>query len=127
MSVDYRRFYIDGFGSVCTASELLILYGSMRAKCIGHLTLGFLLQTHASEIPDMYGGGNIADLLIHFANTLNPNGAPGIDQNWPKYNNTNPILLDFSENTTVGLTNDTYREAPIDFLIQLNLAAPWPQ
>lgn len=74
----------------------------------------------------MYESGNMADLFIHFVNTLDPNGAPGITQEWPKYDNANPVLLEFSENTTLGLMNDTYREDAIDFLIQLNLATPWP-
>ena len=74
----------------------------------------------------MYGGGNLADLFIHFANTLDPNGAPGIAQSWPKYNNSNPVLLEFSGNTTLGLINDTYRAEAIDYLIQLNLEMPWP-
>ncbi|KAH9913483.1 Alpha/Beta hydrolase protein, partial [Epithele typhae] len=93
----YRREYVPGLGS-----------------------------THASEVPDMYGGGNLQDIFIHFANTLDPNGAANVTQNWPMYNASNPVLLEFSGNTTLSLTNDTYREAPIEFLIEMGQKMPWP-
>ncbi|KAH9926265.1 alpha/beta-hydrolase [Epithele typhae] len=93
----YKRFYVPGFGS-----------------------------THASELPDMYQSGNLQDIFIHFANTLDPNGATNVTQNWPKYDTSNPVLLEFTRNTTPSLTNDTYREAAIEFLIEMGQKMPWP-
>ena len=110
---------MPGFGSVRDA----LFFIAIRA----HLTPAYAFQqTHASEIADMYQGGDLGDIFIRFANTLDPNGAANISQNWPKYDNDNPVLLDFSRNTSLGLTNDTYREDPIKFLINLNLNIPWP-
>ena len=115
----YRRNRVPGWGSVRAVLDLIVICAHSIRACA-------LQQTHASEIADMYEGGDLGDLFIHFANTLDPNGAANISQNWPKYDNDNPVLLDFSCNTSLGLTNDTYREDPIKFLINLNLNIPWP-
>ncbi|KAH9926249.1 alpha/beta-hydrolase [Epithele typhae] len=84
-------------------------------------------STHGSEVPDMYQavGSQLQDLFIHFVNTLDPSGTPGIAQAWPKYNVSAPVLLEFSGNSTLRLKNDTYREEPIDFLINLGQKYPW--
>ena len=110
---------MPGFGSVRDALFFI-------AICV-HLTPAYAFpQTHASEIADMYQGGDLGDIFIRFANTLDPNGAANISQNWPKYDNGNQTLLDFYGNTSLGLTNDTYREDAIEFLINLNYNMPWP-
>lgn len=85
-----------------------------------------VFQTHGSEIPNMYGGGDVGDLFIHFANTLNPNGGPTQKLPWPKYRTSAPTLLEFVGNTSLQLTEDTYREDGIGFLMELNLNNTWP-
>ncbi|TBU30164.1 carotenoid ester lipase [Dichomitus squalens] len=78
-------------------------------------------STHGGEIPNMYGGGDMADLLIHFANTFDPNG-PKPKTYWPKYRLAAPIMLLFSGNDTLSYKDDTYRSDQIDYLNHLNLA-----
>ncbi|KAH9934520.1 Alpha/Beta hydrolase protein [Epithele typhae] len=92
-----------------------------------HKVAGFG-STHGSEIPEMYQtvGSQLQDLFIHFANTLDPNGTPGVAQAWPKYSEKAPVLLDFSGNSTLRLTDDTYRGKQIDFLVDLSQQYPWP-
>ncbi|KAI0709654.1 alpha/beta-hydrolase [Cerioporus squamosus] len=82
-------------------------------------------STHGSEIPNMYGGGDMADLLIHFANTHDPNGATSKSY-WPQYDLGTRAMLDFYGNDSIRLSNDTYRQEAIQLLIKLGLEDPWP-
>ena len=71
----------------------------------------------------------MGDFLIHFANTLNPNGGPAQKQHWPQYySGKKPTLLEFTGHGTIeyALIHDTYREEEIEFLIELNLNNTWP-
>ncbi|KAJ8481682.1 hypothetical protein ONZ51_g5842 [Trametes cubensis] len=78
---------------------------------------------HGSELPNVYGGGGMADYLIRFATTLDPNGHGAF--HWPQYTNENPQLLTFQDGSIplkVGL--DTYRSAPIAYVAKLSLTYP---
>ncbi|KAI0656712.1 carotenoid ester lipase precursor [Cubamyces menziesii] len=78
---------------------------------------------HGSELPNVYGGGDMADYLIRFATTLDPNGHGTF--HWPQYTNENPQLLTFQDGSIplkVGL--DTYRSAPIAYVANLSLTYP---
>ncbi|KAH9915056.1 carotenoid ester lipase [Epithele typhae] len=78
---------------------------------------------HGTELTNIYGGGDMADYLIRFAATLDPNGdgAPA----WPRYTTENPALLTFRDRVPfVNVTMDTYRIAGMAFLTQLSLADP---
>ncbi|KAI0719825.1 carotenoid ester lipase [Cerioporus squamosus] len=87
----YQRNFIDGFG-----------------------------VTHGTEIPNMYGGGDMADMLIHFANFGDPNGHhPGTY--WPKYSPEEPVMLTFHGNDSLGYKADNYRAEQIDFINNLNV------
>ena len=63
----------------------------------------------------------MADMLIHFANTLNPNGKQP-KKYWPNYTLEDPVMLAFQENDTLAYVQDTYRSEGIDFINYLNLA-----
>lgn len=71
----------------------------------------------------MFTGGDMADFLINFANNLNPNGLTVLLPVWPKWSNStgNPTLLNLApglfNNRT--LISDTYREGPINLMIDL--------
>ncbi|KAH9926264.1 carotenoid ester lipase [Epithele typhae] len=77
-------------------------------------------STHGAEIPNMYGGGDMSDLLIHFANYFSPNGRSGDAPFWPRYTTAEPTMLVFTGNTTFAYKNDTYRSEQISFLNKLN-------
>ncbi|KAH9926253.1 carotenoid ester lipase [Epithele typhae] len=102
-------------------------------------------STHGAEIPNMYGAGDMTDLLIHFASTFNPNpsfltnpssptcsstgGAPRDTSKeantarapyWPAYSTSAPTYLVFAANDTFAYLNGTYRSEQIDFLNTLN-------
>ena len=68
----------------------------------------------------MYGGGDMADMFIHFVNTLDPNGADP-KKYWPKYNVEEPIMLAFTGNDTLDYVLDTYRATAIGFINYLNV------
>ena len=81
------------------------------------------MKAHGSELPNVYGGGDMADYLIRFATTLDPNGHGTF--HWPQYTNENPQLLTFQDGSIplkVGL--DTYRSAPIAYVAKLSLTYP---
>ncbi|RPD58884.1 alpha/beta-hydrolase [Lentinus tigrinus ALCF2SS1-7] len=82
-------------------------------------------STHGSEIPDMYGGGDLADLLIRFANNHNPN-RPSSELYWSPYNLATRPMLDFYGNDSLKLSNDTYRQDAIRLVEKLGLEGPWP-
>ncbi|KAF8895233.1 carotenoid ester lipase precursor [Infundibulicybe gibba] len=85
--------------------------------------LPILGSLHASDILNVYGGGEMADYLIRFAATLNPNGQTGI--NWPKYTTQSPQLLTFLDGLVpLTITQDTYRKDAMNFLTNVTLANP---
>ncbi|OBZ65459.1 Lipase 4 [Grifola frondosa] len=53
---------------------------------------------HGTDLENVYGGGDMADYLIRFVSTLNPNGATGID--WPPY--TEGALISWSFSTATS-------------------------
>lgn len=68
----------------------------------------------------MYGGGDMADMFIHFANTLDPNDA-NPKEHWPKYTVDQLVMLAFTGNDTFDYINDTYRADEIEFINYLNV------
>ncbi|KAH7885008.1 Alpha/Beta hydrolase protein [Phlebopus sp. FC_14] len=83
----------------------------------------FLGSFHASDVLNVYGGGDMASYLVRFVANLDPNG--GIDINWPKYTAQQPNMLEFSDGLiTQTISQDTYRAEPIAFLIDLLLSYP---
>ncbi|KAI0645330.1 carotenoid ester lipase precursor [Trametes meyenii] len=78
---------------------------------------------HGSELPNVYGCGDMADYLIRFASTLNPNGDGAF--HWPRYTQDNPQLLTFQDGEVpLALSLDTYRAEAIDYVTELSLAYP---
>lgn len=71
-----------------------------------------------------YSGGELQDYLIHFVNSLEPNG--GDVAQWPKYTPSSPNLLTFKDDLAgrPTLTKDTFRSKAIELLTQLLLENP---
>lgn len=85
--------------------------------CRGHL------QTHTSELANIFGGGDLTDFIIRFAHTLDPND--GTEPHWPVYDPDAPQLLELVEgNNPRTIIPDTFRREQIDFLTQLSLQQP---
>ncbi|KAF9464209.1 carotenoid ester lipase precursor [Collybia nuda] len=81
------------------------------------------LPVHASDILNVYGGGEMTDYLIRFATTLDPNGKSGLQ--WPKYTTSSPKLLTFLDGLIPQIiTQDTYRKEGMAFLTNITLAHP---
>ncbi|TFK81844.1 carotenoid ester lipase [Polyporus arcularius HHB13444] len=76
--------------------------------------------THGTEIPNMYGGGDMADMLIHFTNFGDPNGRHPSTY-WPRYSPEEPVMLTFHGNDSLGYKADNYRAEQIDFINSLNI------
>lgn len=69
----------------------------------------------------------MADYLINFAATLDPNSKTTLlaGQNWPQYTNESRTLLVFKDGLEpLGLTEDTYRADAIEFGTQVMLDYP---
>lgn len=65
----------------------------------------------------------MVDYLVRFAANLDPNGATGIA--WPKYTNSSPQLMTFQDGVVpLTITQDTFRQQGIAYLIQLSLVFP---
>ncbi|KAJ7599915.1 carotenoid ester lipase precursor [Mycena floridula] len=83
-----------------------------------HKLTPFLGSAHGTDIPNIYGGGELTDYLIRFVNNMDPNG-PG-SQRWPQYTMESPSLLTFHDGLhAVSISDDTYRAEPVKFLYSL--------
>ena len=72
---------------------------------------------------NVYGGGELEDYLIRFVSNLDPNGDTGIF--WPQYSVESPNLLTFWDGLTpLGITQDSFRDDAISFLISVMLSNP---
>ncbi|TCD60885.1 hypothetical protein EIP91_009376 [Steccherinum ochraceum] len=80
-------------------------------------------SAHTSDIPNMYGPGDLTDYLINFVTNLDPNGRTVL--NWPKYNTSTVQLLTLLDGTpSETITTDTFREDGISFIMELSLKHP---
>ncbi|KAK0460006.1 carotenoid ester lipase precursor [Desarmillaria tabescens] len=78
---------------------------------------------HASDILNVYFGGDMADYLIRFAATLNPSGSTGIQ--WPQWTTNSPNLLTFNDGLLpLTITQDTFRGDAMSGLSKILLANP---
>lgn len=65
----------------------------------------------------------MVDYLVNFVNHFDPNGQNLT--NWPKYSTSNPTLFTLLDGPRpFALTNDTFRQAAIEYLVQLSLQYP---
>lgn len=65
----------------------------------------------------------MADYLIRFAATLDPNSKTGLQ--WPKYTTSSPKLLTFLDGLIPEvITDDTYRKEAMAFITNVTLAHP---
>ncbi|KAI3618804.1 carotenoid ester lipase precursor, partial [Moniliophthora roreri] len=109
-----RRFFLESL----SGKQPIWSFLSKRLKA-----LPILGSVHASDLLNVYGGGELADYLIRFAATLDPNGNTGI--NWPQYTKESPTLLQFQDGLIpLTLTQDTYRKEAMQALTEIMLVNP---
>jgi hypothetical protein len=78
-----------------------------------------IAQTHATDLLNVYGNGDMADFLIRFATNLNPGSQ------WPKYDLNSRQLMTFLDSLIPqSIGDDTYRGAAMDYLTTVCLANP---
>ncbi|KAF8964270.1 Alpha/Beta hydrolase protein [Flammula alnicola] len=78
---------------------------------------------HASDILNVYGGGDMGDHLIRFANNLNPNPTSGYQ--WPQYTLTDRKIAAYLDGLIpLATTQDTYRADAMSYLTQVTLENP---
>lgn len=113
----YQRVKVPGMGAVSASAR--------RARVIYDPSthIGPLNQAHTTELPNVFGGGDMTDFLVRFVNTLDPNGGPEI--HWPEYTEHSPQLLAFVEgDASLEVMSDTFRKEAMEFVTQLSLAEP---
>lgn len=90
-------------------------------------TLTAHLQPHGSEFNGVFfGPGNdLADYIIQFAATLDPNGGSNRTINWPRYNNNSREVLNVLDgDVPLKMGNDSNRRAQTDKLAELTFKYP---
>ncbi|KAF4617643.1 hypothetical protein D9613_005858 [Agrocybe pediades] len=109
-----RRWFLQ-----YTASKQNVwVFISKRLKSIP-----ILGSAHFTDIINSYGGGEMGDHLIRFANTLNPN--PVIGYQWPKYNLATKKVATYVEGLIPVVTGtDDFREEAMKYLTEVTLAYP---
>ncbi|KAF5363189.1 hypothetical protein D9758_008338 [Tetrapyrgos nigripes] len=112
-----RRFFFEN------------ILGGGNANVWGFLSKRFkavpiLGSFHASDILNVYGGGEMADYLINFTNNLDPNGK-GKTITWPKYTTASPTLLTFQDGLIPQtLSKDDFRADAMKQITQVLLDNP---
>lgn len=85
--------------------------------------LPVLGSAHFTDIVNSYGGGEMADHLIRFANNLNPN--PLIGYQWPKYTlSAKKVAIYIDGLIPVVTGTDDFREEAMSYLTEVTLAYP---
>ncbi|KAL7280942.1 hypothetical protein ACG7TL_005891 [Trametes sanguinea] len=108
-----RRFFLHHL----SARQKAWSFMSKRSQVKG------LGATHSTDLQDVFGGGDMADFLIRFVNTLDPNGGPEI--NWPVYSPEAPQLLAFVDGEQpLEIISDTFRKEAMEYLMFLGLVYP---
>ncbi|KJA17434.1 hypothetical protein HYPSUDRAFT_46373 [Hypholoma sublateritium FD-334 SS-4] len=80
-------------------------------------------SVHASDILNVYGGGEMGDHLIRFVNNLNPNPSTGYQ--WPQYTLATRKIATYIDGIIPVITGtDTFRTEAIDYLTQVTLVNP---
>ncbi|OJT12974.1 Lipase 4 [Trametes pubescens] len=80
-------------------------------------------SAHATDILNIYGGGDMADYLINFVNNLDPNGKTVLS--WPQYSTSAPKLLTFQDGLVpLAITQDDFRVDAMNFMTELSLKFP---
>ncbi|EIM86204.1 carotenoid ester lipase precursor [Stereum hirsutum FP-91666 SS1] len=78
---------------------------------------------HSSDLLNAYGPGDLTDVIVNFANNLDPNGPTIIE--WPNYSTDAPTLLTLLDGAVPQtLTNDTFRVDGMAALTNISLIAP---
>ncbi|CDO68162.1 hypothetical protein BN946_scf184938.g14 [Trametes cinnabarina] len=108
-----RRFFLNQLSHKQKAWSFM----SKRTQVKG------LGATHSTDLQNVYGGGDMADFLIRFVNTLDPNGGPEI--HWPAYTPESPQLLAFVDGEKpLTIISDTFRKEAMEYLTFLGLVYP---
>lgn len=109
-----RRFFLQNL----SGKQNIWAFLNKRLKLVP-----ILGSFHASDILNVYFGGDMVDYLVRFAATLNPNGSTGIQ--WPQWTNSSPNLLTFNDGLTpLTITQDTFRSDAINGLSEILLENP---
>ncbi|KIY67662.1 alpha/beta-hydrolase [Cylindrobasidium torrendii FP15055 ss-10] len=80
---------------------------------------------HGHDVLNSYGGGELADYLVHFMYDLNPNGGSNSTE-WPKWTPRERSILSLEDGETpVVVGQDTFRSDAMQKLSELYLQYPW--
>ncbi|KAI0629975.1 carotenoid ester lipase precursor [Trametes polyzona] len=80
-------------------------------------------SAHATDILNVYAGGDMADYVINFVNNLNPNGKTVLS--WPQYSTSSPQLLTFLDGIKpLAITQDDFRKDAMKLMSELSLKFP---
>ncbi|RPD68932.1 carotenoid ester lipase precursor [Lentinus tigrinus ALCF2SS1-7] len=79
---------------------------------------------HGSDLLNSFGGGDMTDYFVRFANHLDPNAEKGVQ--WPPYNSSAPLTLQFNEGSVpLNVTVDDQRAEGMNELTSLVLRFPF--
>ncbi|PBK95732.1 carotenoid ester lipase precursor [Armillaria gallica] len=110
-----RRFFLQNL----SGKQNIWAFLNKRLKLVP-----ILGSFHASDILNVYFGGDMADYLIRFVATSNPSGSTGFQ--WPQWTTKSPNLLTFNDDLLrpLTITQDTFRSDAINGLAKILLTNP---
>ncbi|KIJ65542.1 hypothetical protein HYDPIDRAFT_110642 [Hydnomerulius pinastri MD-312] len=98
----------------------LLSYRSGKQNMWSYLTkrskqTHYLGSYQGSDLPDVFGPGDMTDYLVRFVNNLDPNGNTNIQ--WPQWSTESPNILTFQDGGKQDIKQDTFRQDGINFLM----------
>ncbi|KIY62880.1 alpha/beta-hydrolase, partial [Cylindrobasidium torrendii FP15055 ss-10] len=99
-----RRFFLRALEGNSNSDIWTFAHKTMKST-------PYLGAFHSSDLLDAYGGGPLAEYVIHFVNNLDPNG--GNSPAWPRWTSAGAQMLAFSD-TGVTVIKDTYRQEAME-------------
>ncbi|KAI0699628.1 carotenoid ester lipase precursor [Cerioporus squamosus] len=111
-----RRFFLDHVSSKQPVWSFISERGPWKG-------LGY---PHGSEFNGVfYEGNDLADYIIQFATTLDPNDGSNRTIHWPRYSrDTREVLTVLDGNVPLKIGNDSARRAQMDKLAELTFKYP---
>ncbi|TFY81776.1 hypothetical protein EWM64_g2235 [Hericium alpestre] len=112
-----RRFFLKNMADKVKTWSWL----SKREKSIP-----FIGATHATDILNAFGTGELRDYIIRFVNNLDPNGNRGLGIRWPQYDLSKPQSLEFQDSTffPMVIKPDDHRKDALDFMANISILHP---
>ncbi|KAG0696092.1 Alpha/Beta hydrolase protein [Suillus ampliporus] len=126
LTPQFKRIAAFQGDAVFQAPRRFFLEQRSASRTLGHSRfklLPYLGACHASDLRNLYAGGEMASRLVRFVTNLDPNSVG--DHEWPMWNLSSPNLLTLHGGWIPrDITQDTYRAEAMAYMMTVDLQNP---